>query len=277
MLSKLLKHEFKAMGRILLPLYAVTLIMSLVSGISTRLSSSFGSSVVHDYMNEKMPSAVAFLSNITAVLTVILFFILVFVAMVLCVVFSISRYKNNLHGQQGYLMHTLPVTAYENVVAKVIVAAAYQILAFITVIISILFFTSAAGGLNLIIAGGDIIDLLGHLSARTVFTILLALLNGIFGVVSFNTLIYASISIGHSFNGAKMLKSVGVFLLITIAESYLLSALDGIGSALDWSNNMNVDAALNISLAFGLVQSFLRILLFSWLSSYFIKNRLNLE
>lgn len=278
MLSKLLKHEFKAMGRILLPLYAVTIIMSLVSGLSARLSSGFGSSVISDYMQEKLPSSVALISNITAVLTIILFFMLIFVAMVLCVVFSISRYKNNLHGHQGYLMHTLPVTAFENVFSKVVVATAYQVLAIVTVCLSIMFFVAAAGELNLLEVGREIFDVLTRLSARTGFTLFLFLVDWIFGIVSFNTMVCAAISIGHSFNGAKMLKSVGVFLLIAIAETYLLAGVMRITGSFDWNITLGrIETVVNLSLAVAMLRSLARIALFSWLSSYFIKNRLNLE
>lgn len=278
MLSKLLKHEFKAMGRILLPLYAVTIIMSLVSGLSARFSSGFGSSVVSDYMQEKMPSSVALISNITALLTIVIFFLLVFVAMVLCVIFSISRYKNNLHGHQGYLMHTLPVTAFENVLSKVIVATAYQVLAVITAFCAIMFFTATVGELNLFKVGSEMFEVLSQLSASTGLTVFLFLVNWILGIVSFNTLVCASISIGHSFNGAKMLKSVGVFLLIAIAETYLLAVVMRIAGSFNWNISLSkVETAINLSLAVVMLRSLVRIGLFSWLSSYFIKNRLNLE
>lgn len=277
MLSKLLKHEFKAMGRILLPLYAVTIIMSLVSGLSSKLIPSVTETGLADYLQEKMP-AVGILTRVAAILTIVIFFLLVFVAMVLCVVFSISRYKNNLHGHQGYLMHTLPVTAFENVFSKVVVATAYQVLVVITAFCAFMFFTATAGELNLLEVGREIFDVLTRLSARTGFTLFLFLVDWIFGIVSFNTMVCAAISIGHSFNGAKMLKSVGVFLLIAIAETYLLAVAARITGSFDWNITLGrIETVVNLSLAVAMLRSLARIALFSWLSSYFIKKRLNLE
>lgn len=275
MLSKLLKHEFRAMGRILLPLYAVTLIMSLVSGLSANIMP-----IGYTDWSDKFP-AVGAISQITGALMIVIFFLLVFVAMILCVVFSISRYKNNLHGHQGYLMHTLPVTAFENVFTKVIVAAAYQLLAMFTVFFAMLFFSAMAGEVNILEIAREIISFFTSLSARTGFTVFLVLVTWVFGIISFNTTVCAAISIGHSFNGAKVLKSIGFFILMSVAETYLYYGITRIASAFDWNISIySIDAAVNAvnaALAVNILRSFLKIAFFTWLSSHFIKNRLNLE
>ena len=95
MLGKLLKHEFRATGRIMLPLMGALLALALMANLSIRGMTSS-------------------LSDIPA-LRILFILILIFFGMgivavgVMALVVMVSRFYRNLLKSEGYLMFTLPV------------------------------------------------------------------------------------------------------------------------------------------------------------------------
>ena len=108
MLGKLLKHEFRATGRIMLPLMGALLALALMANLSIRGMTSS-------------------LSDIPA-LRILFILILIFFGMgivavgVMALVVMVSRFYRNLLKSEGYLMFTLPVSVHELVWAKLIVS-----------------------------------------------------------------------------------------------------------------------------------------------------------
>ena len=110
MLGKLLKYEFKATGRVFLPLYAMILIVTLLNrfvGMDTKR----GIGELNEF------------GNIATLVLVALFIALV----VLTLLITIQRFQKNLLGDEGYLMFTLPTTPRKLVLSKAIVAIVWVI------------------------------------------------------------------------------------------------------------------------------------------------------
>ncbi len=106
MLGKLLKHEFRATGRIMLPLLAAELLLSVFAGFSMRglsRTQSMG------------------LLNVMYVTTLTLFFLGLFALWVVALVLMIQRFYKNLLRDEGYLSMTLPVSTDEHILTKLIV------------------------------------------------------------------------------------------------------------------------------------------------------------
>ena len=112
MLGKLLKYEFRATGRVFLPMYALLLVMSAVARL-----------VYGAQMNQAEGTL---LNILTVVVTVAVIGLLVAVAVVTLLLIC-RRYWNNLLGREGYLMNVLPVSSAEHVWAKLITAAVWTI------------------------------------------------------------------------------------------------------------------------------------------------------
>lgn len=110
MLGKLLKHEFRATGRIMLPLVAAELLLSVFAGLSVRgLSNARSMGVL----------------NVMYVTTLSVFFLGLFAVWVVALVLMIQRFYKNLLRDEGYLSMTLPVSVDEHIVAKLIVPFAW--------------------------------------------------------------------------------------------------------------------------------------------------------
>ena len=62
MLGKLMKYEFKASGRILMPLYAGILVMAVLSGIFTKASSNIFD--IYTVYVAHIPKFISFISTI---------------------------------------------------------------------------------------------------------------------------------------------------------------------------------------------------------------------
>ena len=107
MLGKLMKHEFRATGRIMLPLLGAELLLSVLAGFSVR-----GLERIEN-MN--------FL-GVTYILTLAVFFLGLFALAVVAFVLMIQRFYRNLLRDEGYLAMTLPVSVDEQIWAKLLVS-----------------------------------------------------------------------------------------------------------------------------------------------------------
>ena len=110
MLGHLLKHEFRATGRRMLPTLGVLALLGLLANFSIRvLESGFGGTLL----------------KILMVLFIVAFFIGMTVAWVMTLVLMISRFYRNLLKDEGYLMFTLPTNSHALIWSKLIVSTVW--------------------------------------------------------------------------------------------------------------------------------------------------------
>lgn len=116
MLTKLLKYEWKATGRVILPIAGGVLVLNLVSS----LLGHFVNNTSHT-----MP----WVGFLTALLTLATFLGMLAVLAV-CFFASVQRYYKLL-GEQGYLMLALPVHAWQHIAAKLICGVLWTLFGFL--------------------------------------------------------------------------------------------------------------------------------------------------
>ena len=116
MLTKLLKYEWKATGRVILPIAGGVLVLNLVSSLLGHFVNNTGHS---------MP----WVGFLTALLTVATFLGMLAVLAV-CFFASVQRYYKLL-GEQGYLMLSLPVHAWQHIAAKLICGVLWTLFGFL--------------------------------------------------------------------------------------------------------------------------------------------------
>ena len=110
MLGRLIKHEFRATGRRMLPALGVLALLGLLANLSIRvLESGFGGTLL----------------RILMVLFIAAFFIGMTVAWVMTLVLMISRFYRNLLKDEGYLMFTLPTSSHALIWSKLIVSTVW--------------------------------------------------------------------------------------------------------------------------------------------------------
>ncbi|MDE6850926.1 MAG: hypothetical protein K2J67_00340 [Lachnospiraceae bacterium] len=120
MLGKLLKYDMKNLGASMIPMYLCLAVIVVIDRIIQMLRKIDALS--------RIP-AVGYIANTTHILSAVGVIIL----FVMLLILGILYYRNNIMGDQGYLMHTLPVTSYQLVASKVITVLSYVV---ITTIVS---------------------------------------------------------------------------------------------------------------------------------------------
>ncbi|MBQ6466003.1 MAG: hypothetical protein IJJ43_07025 [Oscillospiraceae bacterium] len=222
MLSKLLKHEFRATGRVMLPVLGVLLFISVLFNLSVRFYSA-GSSV---------------LLNLLFALVVFAFVAGIIAAEIIALVLMITRFYRNLLGEEGYLMHTLPANVHELVWSKIIVSFVWF---FVTNLLIILIGVGTA----LFLSGSNLAEIFAdfpgwdeiraalqevglaprHFIGLGLEYLLLILIGGVAACLHF----YAAMALGHTVANHKGLFSVLFFIGISMAFS-ILSTMVGASS-----------------------------------------------
>jgi len=213
MLRKLLKHEFRATGRIMLPIYGAVLVLSVLASISSRL------------MDRNVGSFLYVLFG----LIVAAFVIGIIAAVIMTAVMMIRRFYSNLLRDEGYLMHTLPVSVHELVWSKMIVSLVWFAATFIVIGLVMLLLALIQSGTNLAAIFEKLPEgwavLRQELAAHGIRTgdlwliaaeaLLAAIVGGLFVCLHF----YAAMSLGHMFSRDKILLSIVFYVAISFVLS----------------------------------------------------------
>jgi hypothetical protein len=271
MLIKLMKHEFRATSRIMLPLYLVLLVTAIGANLSTR---------------GLLEANSEFLNMLGGLLVVAFSFAIIGVCL-MSLVLMVQRFYKNLLGDEGYVMFTLPASVHQHVWSKLIVSAVWFAATFLAVCAAVAIVAYEVGFAARFLHG-----------LRQMFEALTAYyaLNGTLLVLEFLILafvgccamclqFYASMAVGYSFPNHKGLLSVVFFfgfqfamqvlgtILITIFdESPFHHWLMGITS---W--NLSGMAATHMLMVVLIAGFVLYGAIFYVITAVSLKKRLNLE
>lgn len=183
MLGKLLKYEFRATARVFLPIYLAMIILAGLMCLVLALP--------HDNMG---------LTFFRTIISIVYVMGAIGLA-VTTVVVLVSRFYKNLLGQEGYLMFTLPVTAGQNILAKLLPALCWSIGSIFLCLLVIFLQTWINGS-----------SLFGSFDGSALGFALFALLS----LAAFILFCYLCMGIGQLFNDHKFLASIGAFILIQL-------------------------------------------------------------
>lgn len=269
MLGKLLKHEFSATARTLLPVYAVLLAMTLLMSLTVNV----------EYLRQ-LADQYFLMGLLRAGLSML--YVCVFTAVfVVTAILLIQRFYKNLLRDEGYLMHTLPVATWQLTAAKLIPAVFWCGVTGLAAFIS----------MNLIatvepIRIGDIFDVLNRegLSAWLLLFESTALV--IFTLAKQILQVYLALAIGHLANSFRILWSIGAYVGISFISSTLtivpltfarFSALAEqlVTEVLNMANYPMI--MMHLSLLFPLLLSLLFGTLYFAVTNWLMKHKLNLE
>ena len=121
MLGKLLKQDFRATARIMLPLYAAVPVLGLFTNLITRLCEN-----QNGFLIRAIGALVSFVFSLSLI-----------AAVVTTVVLMILRFYRNLMTDEGYLMFTLPAGMHSLLWSKLITAALFFIFTFLAEALSV--------------------------------------------------------------------------------------------------------------------------------------------
>ncbi len=268
MLGKLIKYEFKATSRFILLLYGLLLMISVLMSVTFRFNR--GDSGV---FNIGIGFSRFFLGGGIVIETLAVFMTIAYVILNIAAVsvmffYSINRFRQNILGDEGYLMHTLPVKARDNILAKNIVSVVWTAIGFATAVISWIIISLGSYGTMLfseisqffrIVTNGRAILICSELVVLAVITLMKDYFR-----------IYASMAAGYSLNKNRAAASVGIFVILSIIQSVFHSLLMQILT-------INTMPTVHLALLVEIIFTSAVCLGFYFITKYFISRRLNLQ
>lgn len=223
MLGKLMKHEWKAVGKVLGIVHLALILMAIIGKIMLSI----------EVLSE------------TKVLWRML--LLVYIISVMAVGFGTHiylavRFYKNMYTDEGYLSFTLPVKSWQHIVAKDLIASAWILIDGVVIVASIVILVMYKG------MGTDIGMFINEVSKMEIFgawQVIITVVAAIVSLVSVPLTYYCAISVGQLFNTHKMLASLVAFFVIvnviqvistlsstmvmlgTDAENYIVESIGG--------------------------------------------------
>ncbi|MCI8810896.1 MAG: hypothetical protein HFF84_12465 [Oscillibacter sp.] len=271
MLRKLIKHEFRATGRIMLPLYLVLLATAVGANLSAR------------GMLETRYVALDILGS----LLVVAFTLAIIGVFVMAFVLMLQRFYKNLLQDEGYLMMTLPVSIHQHLWAKLIVSAVWFAATVLAVLLASMVAAYDVGVFKEFLLifrefflGLRMLKISEALNGTVILAEAVVLL--FLAMVAFSLQFYAALAVGHSYPNHKMALSVAFFFgfqfVIQFLGSMLVIGLDKIGAFhfLDrWT--LTPAASVHVGLLICIVGVVIYGAIFYGITTLFLKKRLNLE
>ena len=222
MLRKLMKYDFKTMGRILVPAYLVMLALSVLFGLSLGGNHSYGlvgNIVTSQGYRRTMVTTLGFIFGASC-----------FAGGLITLIMIIQSFYRNLLGAPGHLMFALPVKVRTHVTAKGISATIWVILGCLTGLLSLVLLSTAAFGPHyfgqlLMRFWPGIAEQLGS-QKEVVLYVLQIILVLILGAAAEVMRIYASISIGHLWSNHRVFGAVLAYIGFGVIGTLLVNLIN---------------------------------------------------
>ena len=132
MLGKLMKYEWQATWKLLLPANLLIVVMTFFGCMAVRLN-------LGDIDNDGIVFG--------AVMILVTYVGSMFVVMIGTAIFLIYRFYTSTYGDQGYLLHTLPVDKHHIIIAKVLVSSGWVLFCSFLMYVSVVAIFMAEDGL----------------------------------------------------------------------------------------------------------------------------------
>lgn len=272
MLRKLMKHELRATGRIMLPLFLLLLVTAVGANISTRSLLETDNNIL----------------NALGVLIMMAFAIAIAAVCIMSCVLMVYRFYKNLLQDEGYVMMTLPVSVHQQLISKLLVSMLWFVLSMLVVALAFFILAYQVGivkeMLNVVRAVVRELFDSGYTFDAVLFSLemfVLVFLSSASACLHF----YLALSIGHSFSSKKLLWSIVFYFVIQFAMNALgsfamfglqnLSFMEIFGT--DVFTGMDSIAIAQTAICALIGVSAVGVMLFYFPTVYFLKNRLNLE
>ena len=203
MTGKLIKYEMRSSIKLMAVIWAALIAASLLFSLSIHVLGD----MFFDEGEQKLNDLVGIVELVTGLMYAAVFAVLVVTTLVIVVM----RFYRGLLGDEGYLMHTLPVKPWQLITSKGVVAAGVVLVSMIVEFLSILALAGANGFKvvpEMFRAVGAFLDkdpwyILFFVEG--VILILLSLLKSIYQI-------YASLAIGQLANKHRVLLALGAYI-----------------------------------------------------------------
>lgn len=210
MFGKLLKYDFRSMWKQFAFIWPAALALALVNHFTINGLDSTST-----------------VGETTAGVSMLVYVAILMAMFIIALVFAIQRFFKGLLGDEGYLMHTLPVRPWQLIGAKLLCAVVTTFLSVVVALLSILIIIPWNREMI-----GELFRGLGyifsHWNVQATHGVIGLLELCLLMMVSFATgylQIYLALSIGHLFNKNRIAMSVIAFIAINAIISVLTGSL----------------------------------------------------
>lgn len=278
MLKKLFAHEWKACWRLMAAVNGIVLVLTLI-GIFV-----FNSNFWQMMENDKQFTTIFGIG----LFTYFMFYIISIGALGFVVsLFFFIRFYKNMYTDEGYLMHTLPVTPAQLIWSKAFVGVIWQFISAIVIMFSIfMMIFSISSGAEGITMGQLFEQILSEINLEpgmmAYLILFIVLMIGLLVVSSFMSMFlgYTAISIGQLCKKQKVLGAIGAYIAIYIVMQFISSAtvvpLTGWLDKLVVTDNQ-AEQAVIIMMVIAIIAVSLVTAALYFFNAHIMKNKLNLE
>ena len=236
MLGKLMKHEFRATARIMLPVMGAMAALALLANLSIRGLAGNLSDVP--------------MLKILFTLIIIFFGAAVVATVVMSLVIMVSRFYRNLLKDEGYLMFTLPVSVHELIWSKLIVSLVWFLGTglLIFLVMTLMALNLSHTNLQMILeqfpSWSEILGWLDEAGVRgQVITFLVQIVLGtLIGIIALCLHFYGAMALGHMFSKDKVLLSIVFFVGISFAFNLMEMGYGIVGFGLSDFENLDMSS-----------------------------------
>ena len=212
MLKKLIFHEFRATGRIFLPLYGAFIIMSFLMR---------GYMELQDAWQFELPGWLGIIGAIPVILYVLLFI----ATLAATVVVAIQRFYKNLMTEEGYLMFTLPVKVRQLINSKLLVAVVWTIVSALICVLSVFILAYSPQNFETIGHWWDIIVEMTaaqgfYMDARFLTELIII---SLIEIVASYIMIYSAVAATNFSGNHKILMGIAAYLALNIVSQIVAS------------------------------------------------------
>ena len=268
MLKKLIKNEYIATVRYMIPLYVILAVLTLMNKIlvtidqNKKLAKAFEGSIVY---------------NVIAGFLLVTYILSVVAVVAFTVIFIIKRFYDNMLKDEAYLTFTLPVSTKQHLFSKIVVSYSWILLSGIVVLCSFLVMGAGFGigeafseiwkGLKEVLNSGYGLEILEGV---------LLLLLGIYSVI---IIPYTCFSVGQRMNGHPVLGAIITYIVI-----YVINQIIGITSiavfasgGMDALEKMNDLQVYHFLMGYELILVGVEAIIYTIVTHYMLDKKLNLE
>jgi hypothetical protein len=269
MLKKLLKYDFRALFKFLIPCYIVLLALAALCAICF---------VIANHLSANSDEA-AFSSFFTSMMFIVLFYVLGVLACSFVCLFNIAtRFQKNIFSNEGYLTLSIPATPEEHIFSKSISGFVTVVLTVFVAVLSIFivilpYWSSVAPVLAQMFSDIAVIykSNLAHSILFTIEALLLFFVSVIFNL----QIIYSCLCVGHVFVNKNRSRASALAFVVYLAVVNVISTFSSSSglSSLYLKSVASTHIFMWLSILF---YSACSVGLFFW-ERYVLKNKVNLN
>lgn len=260
MLGRLMKYEWKATWKLLVPVNLLIVVMTFFACVTVRMK-----------VFESGNDGIIF----SAIMILMAYMASMFAAMVGTAIYLIYRFYTSTYGDQGYLLHTLPVDKHHIILAKVIVSTGWLLCSSFLIYLSGLLLVAREGELvsHVLDSTKEMVELAGS-EKVTFFTIVMTAITYVVSMLARVLKVMACISLGQMSSNHKLLTAFGFYF----ATYFVQQIINGIYYMFLGVINSRLDtwyygSSWEFMLIFGLIY----LVVFYLLTWYVMEKNLNLD